>query len=109
MTKSGINFGERRPSAGDEEPDGLDFFALEAVVAAIYAADSLCTAPRDGVTNVCLVVEETLDFAGRAAEDWGAARLLPRAVLDLLDGQDDGLRLLINEVEKLVMTLQNRE
>lgn len=52
----------RLPNFG-EEPEGLTWFAYRAAVAHIYAADALTTAPRDGVRNAFLTVEDILDNA----------------------------------------------
>jgi hypothetical protein len=61
------------PNLG-EEPEGLTWFAYRAAIAHIYAADALTTAPRDGVRNSLLTVEDILD---NAESSLGRRDLLP--------------------------------
>ena len=84
------------PNLG-EEPGGLAWFAYRAAVAHIYAADALTTAPRDGVRNVLLTVEDILDNTESSLDRLDLLPLLYALVV----GQprtDDRLSALIPEV-----------
>lgn len=86
----------RIPNFG-EEPDGLTWFAYRAAVAHIYAADALTTAPRDGVRNAFLTVEDILD---NAESTLGRDDLLP-LLYDLVVGQpedDDRIGEIVSQV-----------
>lgn len=47
--------------ADEDEPAGLAWYGYRAAIAWLYAADALCTAPFDGVTNAYKCVEDLLD------------------------------------------------
>jgi hypothetical protein len=84
------------PNLG-EEPEGLAWFAYRAALAHIYAADALTTAPRDGVRNAFLTVEDILD---NAESSLGRTDLLP-LLYALVAGQprpDARLSAIISEV-----------
>lgn len=88
-----------------EEPVGLAWYSHRARVAWIYAADAATTAPRDGVLNTFLVLDDMLD---QADADLGrvALGLLLREELADGDPQLDALQAAIpTVVERLKVKL----
>lgn len=62
----------------DEEPEGLAWFALRALVAWVYAADANTTSPSDGVVHTFNRVSELLDAID---DDLGDTQLLNHLLL----------------------------
>ncbi|WP_141777006.1 hypothetical protein [Phycicoccus sp. SLBN-51] len=62
----------------DEEPEGLAWFALGALVAWVYATDANTTSPSDGVVHTFNRVSELLDAID---DDLGDTQLLNQLLL----------------------------
>lgn len=75
--------------AADDEPPTPAWFAYRSVVAHIYAADAVVSAPAEGLWNAYLAVQDLLDEAGQQAGDEHLAERLEDAVRAALTQEDD--------------------
>jgi hypothetical protein len=91
----------------DEEPDGPAFFALGAVVAWIYAADTVLDPDEDkGIRQTWARVDDVLDFAEEQLGIGGLCDQLHGAVTDAARGDDRALSALRGSVDGLVEALR---
>ena len=70
-----------------EEPESASWFAFGALVAHIYAADAVCTSPRDGASQTLHRMEDLLDYAEELLARSDLLPLLYDAVVDHSNGK----------------------
>jgi hypothetical protein len=91
----------------DDEPEGPGRYALGAVVAWIYAADALCTAPSDGAVNAYGRVEDLLDAVEQDLGVVGLCHQLRAATAEAAQGHTSSFEYLAATMREMSPRLRN--